>query len=414
LNKYIAIFVLTFLFTSVNGQDLTSSVFLNDSAKHEIQIKFQGYYHNQTISNEFTRLFYLGGYIDTTLKNKVSDNLNNQNRIGAELNWGIKFKNHQSILFGKPEWGWYASAENIGFYHSEFSKNAFDLLFYGNSRFTGDTISLSDVNFETFQYQKFTFGGFHKSNHSYVGISFLKGQNYSSFKMNKADFYTATLGQEITLDLEANFRQSDTANIGLNAFNGWGLSTDIVFYLNTGKNKNIKFQNAFKIAIQDLGFINWNNQSQFTNLDSNYYFNGFEVTDLFDSSSYNFSDRIKDSLHILPEQKSFTTLLPFSFSFSKIADPLNGEKIQGIYGVRIRAFSFYKPLFFAGLFYQPIKNLNMNIFASVGGYGGFRMGYSLYARIIKNMHLSISSTDLLGWGKNAFGKDVSIQLSYAF
>jgi len=397
-----------------NGQDLTSSIFSNDSAKHEIQLKFQGYYHNQTVSNEMTRLFYIGGHIDTTLKNKVSTNLHDQNRIGAELIWGIKYKNHSSHLFGKPEWGWYASAENIGFYHGEFSKNAFDLLFYGNSRFAGDTISLSDVNFEFLQYQKFTFGGFHKSNHSYIGVSFLKGQNYSNLRMNKADLYTAPLGQEISLDLQANYRQSDTARNGLDAFNGWGLSTDLVFYLNTGKNKNVKFQNAFKITIQDLGFITWNSQSQFTNLDSNYYFNGFEVTDLFDSTSYNFSERMEDSLRISPIQKSFTTPLPFSFSFTKIADPLNGEKIQGIYGVRMRAFSYYKPLFFAGLFYQPIKNLNMNVFASVGGYGGFRIGYSLYAKIIENLHLSVSSSDLLGWGKNAYGKDLSIHLSYAF
>ena len=109
-----------------------------------------------------------------------------------------------------------------------------------------------------------------------------------------------------------------------------------------------------------------------------------------------------------------TTALPFSFSFYKIADPNSGEKIQGIYGVRMRAFSYYKPLFFAGIFYQPIKNLNMNLYASVGGYGAFRVGYSLYLGIIKNMNFSLSCNDLLGWSKNGYGKDLTINLSYAF
>jgi hypothetical protein len=80
----------------------------------------------------------------------------------------------------------------------------------------------------------------------------------------------------------------------------------------------------------------------------------------------------------------------------------------------MRAFANYKPLFFAGLFYQPIKNLNMNLYTSIGGYGSFRIGYSLNARILKNLNLAISSSDLLGWGKNAYGKDAHIQISYAF
>lgn len=180
-----------------------------------------------------------------------------------------------------------------------------------------------------------------------------------------------------------------------------------------GKNKNVKFENAFRIAIQDLGFINWNN-ALYTEADSNYYFNGFEVDDIFDSTSYNFSDRLNDSLSISPITKSTTTILPFSFSFSKIADPSSSDKFQGIYGFRMRAFANYKPLFYAGIFYQPVKNLNMNLYASVGGYGKFRIGYSIYAFAFGKFRYSLSSTDLIGWTKNGNGKDVSIQLSYEF
>lgn len=414
MNKLLTILLFSIGVTSLSAQELLVPFEKKDSASHEIQIRFHGYYHNQSLSNEFISLFYKGGHLDSTLKNEISDGLNDQNRIGAELNYGIKYKNHHSLLFGKPEWGWYAAAENISFYHGNFSKNDFDLLFYGNSRFAGDTISLSDLQFESFQYQKFTFGGFHKSNHSYIGISFLKGQNYNQLQLDKGDLYTAPLGEEISLDMNARFRQSDTLNKGWNAFNGWGLSSDLVFYLNVGKNRNVKFQNAFKIAIQDLGFIRWNENSLQTNLDSNYFFRGFEVADIFDSTSYNFSDRLKDSLKIDAAPRTFTTVLPFSFSFSKIADPNSGEKLQGIYGVRMRAFANYKPLFFVGLFYQPVKNLYMNLFASVGGYGGFRVGYSVSAKIIRNLHLSVSCTDLLGWGKNGYGKDATLQLSYAF
>lgn len=412
MSKFIFILILFFPL-SLRAQELISPIYISDSVNHEINFNFKGYYHNNSLTNEFLSLFYTGGHIDTSLKNSMSEKLFTENRIGAELTYGVRYKNFHSHLLGKPEWGWYASAENIGFYHGKFSENAFQLLFYGNSRFTGDTVELNDVSFESFQYQKFTFGGFHKNNHSYIGVSFLKGQNYNSLNIDKANLYTAPLGEEISLDLHAGFKQSDTTDKSLTAFNGWGLSTDMVFYLNMGKNKNVKFENAFRIAIQDLGFIKWN-KGLYTEADSNYYFNGFEVDDLFDSTSYNFSDRLTDSLSIAPVQKSITTILPFSFSFSKIADPASFDKFQGMYGFRMRAFSNYKPLFYAGIFYQPLKNLNMNLYASVGGYGKFRIGYSLYAFMFNKARLSIASSDLIGWTKNGNGKDLSIQLSYDF
>jgi hypothetical protein len=287
-----------FFFSFTYGQDFISNTYKVDSAKHEFSLRFQGYYHNQNLNNDFLSLFYSGGYLDTTLKNSVSDNLHDNNRIGAETNIGLKYFNHHAHFFGKPSWGWYTSVEDIGFYHGVFSKNAFDLLFYGNSKFAGDTISLSNVGFESFRYQKITFGGFDKENHSYIGISLLKGQNYSNFELNQADLYTAPLGENISLDLNADYRQSDSLKKGMDAFNGWGLSTDLVFYLNVGKNRNVKFNNAFKISIQDLGFITWNDKSSITRIDSNYFFEGFETNDLFDSASYNFSDRMKDSLRI--------------------------------------------------------------------------------------------------------------------
>lgn len=413
MNKLI--YIVCFLFSAaVNAQEIISPLFPSDSAKHELNLNFSGYYHNTSLSNEFLGLFYHGGYLDSSLKNEMSENLFSENRIGGELSYGIRYRNFHSHLFGKPSWGWYASVSNHAFYHARYSENAFNLLFYGNSRFAGDTIPLQNVHFESMQFQKFTFGGFHKDNHSYIGVSFLKGQDYKSFGMNRANLYTAPLGEEIALDLHASYEQTDTLKRGLNAFNGWGLSTDLVFYLNMGKNRNIKFQNTFQVAIRDLGFIRWNEKSLLTETDSSYYFDGFEVEDIFDSASYQFSDRMRDTLKISPVNKGNTTILPFSFSFAKVADPVSGDKIQGFYGIRVRAFAWYKPLFYAGIFYRPVKNVSMNLYASAGGYGKFRIGYSVNACILKKINVSLASSDLIGWTKNGSGKDASIQVSYVF
>jgi hypothetical protein len=413
LNKILVILFLVFGFAG-KAQELIQPFWLADSAKHRIDLRFEGYYNSRSLTNEFTSFFVNGGYIDTNLKNEISNDLSEENRIGAEVSYGINYRNYKSHLLGKPEWGWYTSLEDISNYYAVFSKNAFDLVFFGNSRFSGDTVQLADLRGEALHYQKFTFGGFHKNNNSSIGISLLKGQSYGGLNISNADLYTAPLGEELSLNLNGNYKQSDTLHNGRDAFNGWGISTDMVFYLNTGKNRNVKFQNAFRISIQNLGFIKWNEKSLETQLDSTYNFNGFEVNDLFDSSSYDFADRAKDSLKIDPVNKSFTTILPFTFSFAKIADPYSKDKLQGIYGARMRAFCQYKPLFFVGLFYKPVEKLNMNVYASVGGYGGFKLGYSLNFSIIKNMNLSLACTNLTGWGKQGYGKDATINLSYAF
>lgn len=403
-----------FFCSIIHAQELVQPHFKTDSAGNRIDLRFEGYYNSLDFPNSFTSLFYNGGFLDSTLKSEISERLGAENRMGAELGYGISYYNYHAHLFGKPEWGWMASVENMGSYYLQISKNAFDLLFYGNSRFAGDTVQLADIKGEAMSWQKFTFGGFHKNNHSSVAVSFLKGQNYAGMNIKNANLYTAPMGQELALELDAQITRSDSLQKGLDAFNGWGLSTDLVFYLNTGKNRNVKFKNAFRISIQNLGFISWNEKSLQTSLDTSYQFEGFQVDDLFDSTSFNFSERAKDTFQIETYNRSFTSILPFTFSFAKIADPNSEDKLQGLYGVRLRAYSVYRPLFFAGLHYRASSKLNMNMFASVGGYGGFKLGYSLHLAPIKNMNIYLSCSNLLGFSKNGYGKDATLNLSYAF
>lgn len=402
------------MFSIGKAQELIPSYFNSEGISHKIELKFDGYYNSTSLSNDFTSLFYKGGYIDSILKNKISNDLFDENRIGSELNYGITYKNYHAHLLGQPHIGWYASVENIGNYHANFSKNAFDLLFYGNGNYIGDTINIAPVEAEFLQYQKFTIGGFNKNNNSYIGISFLKGQSYNQLQINNSTLYTAPLAESLSGNINANYTQSDTSSTnGLNAFNGWGLSTDIVFYLNIGKNKNIKFQNAFCISVQNLGFIQWKNTTTSV-VDTQFVFNGFEVNDLFDSTSYNFSDRLEDSLGVKKHNETITKMIPAIFTFSKAIDPNSEDKLQGIYGVRVRSNAFYRPLFFAGIYYRTNEKLNMSAFLSIGGYGRFKIGYQLSYSPFKNFSFHLASGNLIGFMNSGYGKDLTIRLAYAF
>lgn len=413
MNKIFSI-LLIFNLSIVQSQDIISAVINNSDKSNQVILNFEGYYNSYSLTNKFTSLFYKGGYLDTTLKNNISNQLFDENRIGAEITFGVTYKNYHAHFLGKPQWGWYASFEDIGNYHANFSKNAFDLLFYGNSRFAGENITLNPIEAELIHYQKLSLGTFNKTNHSYFGISFLKGQSYHQLLINNTDLYTAPFGESISGNVNATYTQSDTTSSDFSAFNGWGLSTDLVFYLNMGKNKNVKFQNAFCISIKNLGFIRWNNNTLTSTVDTQFVFNGFYVSDLFDSTSYNFSNNIEDSINIKKTNGFQTKMIPAIISFSKVIDSYSTDKFQGTYGFRLRTNAYYRPLFFAGLFYKPNEKINMTAFVSIGGYGGFKLGYQLSYAPKNNININLVSGNLLGFTSSGYGIDVSLRLAYAF
>lgn len=388
---------------------------VTSETKHLLRIYGEGYYDSQDISNEFTSKFFKGGYIDTTLKNKIYGDLKDENNLGAEVNTGLQYFNFKSSFFGKPHWGWAFGISNNEYYNAAFSKNLFGLTFFGNKQFAGDTVNLGPAEFNQLRFQKLQFGIFNKENFSQIFVSLVKAEDFFQMNLHSAKLYTESNGNEIALDLSENMARSDTNSNGLLAYNGLGIATDFVINLNSGKNRSAIFDNSFRITFENVGFIHWNENTLYHESDSNYLYEGFEVENILDeNNSIMTGQTAGDTVSINYEKGNRTIPLPFTFSFAKTID-LNAEsKLQSFYGIRFRAFCNYKPLVYAGLAYCPSKKMAVSPYVSFGGYGSFKAGLQFETMITKYFKLAVSSSNVVGdISENGYGKDLAITI-YSF
>lgn len=408
-----------FVFSAIllRAQTVNEAAFVRDSAqKNQISFSSNAYFLSGDLNREFTSKFTRGGFIDSTLKKNILDDLREKNRFGAELRSEISYYAYRTNAFGRPDWGYFAGIGTHEYYGAEFGKNIFELTFFGNRGFSGDTVALAPFSLNAIAFSKLGFGVFNKENHSKISLSLVAGHRFTDLHINRADLYTAGNGSELSLALNENMQRSDSSNNGNAAINGYGLCTDIVFNLNSGKNRSVRFPQAFRVALENFGFIRWSDQSLSQKKDSVYRYTGFEITDLFNEGYEPFStDDISDTLGLQSTKEQITTWLPFTFSIAATTETFSVKKIQSFYGLRMRAFIHYKPMVYLGVQYNPVSNLALSAYGAFGGYGGFRAGFSCAARIGNSIRFSLASGNLAGWfSKSAYGQDISLTFSALF
>jgi hypothetical protein len=388
----------------------------SDSAKIQIHTFGNGYYHSGDLHREFISVFYKGGFIDSTNKASVLEELKEQNTIGAELEAGIEVYLPTTPFFRIPGWNWFFSAKHVENYSLSFTDRLFELTFFGNANMIDTAIDLGPLDFQMLRFQKLGAGAYHKETKSRISFSFIKGEQFSDFHADRATYFSDRRDFMLALDLDGTWRGSDTAQKGLAAFNGWGMCTDLVWYLNSGKNRSIHFHQVFRLALENFGFIRWNGQSQFQQTDTTFEYRGIEVNNLLEGISNPFlQTNLQDTLGWHPSQEGHTQWLPFTFSLSGIAQPFSDQKIQGFYGIRLRAWSNYRPMFHAGIQYNPVKNIALSAFGAFGGYGGFRGGLNVLGKIGNHFSFGLYTGNIAGWfSKKSTGMDAGISLNAFF
>ena len=212
------------------------SKYFTDSASVSVGVIGEYSINSTVLSNEFYNFFIQGGYIDTEAKDRISGRLRTSNQLGGDVNFGIYYAQKIDSLFGKArhKLNYFINISNRWHFDVRFSDDLFNLGFYGNKIFAGQTAELGDFNLNLLKYQQFELGlmNSNDSGKQYgFGISFLKAEEHFYINSNRADLYTETTGEYVDLNMNLQINQSDTASRGLQAFNGWGLSTDLFYQL---------------------------------------------------------------------------------------------------------------------------------------------------------------------------------------
>ena len=398
MKRLICILVISFCFNNVNGQ--IEDFFSNDFNYYSNNATgaFGNYdLNSNSIINQFANKFYTGGYINDELKLAVLKRTKNHNQIGGNLNYGI-FHTYK-IPENKQKLSIFFSLKNRAHFDMGFSKNLFELGFFGNAQFAGQTANINNSSINILRYQQLQFGIFSSKSDSVarwgIGISVLKGEQYLTIQSKKGELFTSSDGQNINLNAELFTAQSDTAHKGITAFNGIGAGLDLFFEApydtKIGKSK-------IKITVSDIGSIYYNNKTILRKQDSTFNYSGFDIKGIYDLRDSTLGNRIKDSVleAIIPAKKqthSVTIPTTLNFSFETQLHPVFSltEGIQYVFNANYK-LQFY----LIGKFYINRKLIVSSQF-SYGGYGTYNYGIGVSANLGKGFILNAGSKNIEGY-----------------
>lgn len=380
-------------------------------------------YTNSTINYFFNEDFREGATWRSTI---TFDYANNSNAMPAGLGFGLIFKKNISrelinrvdgrikdvLRFeDNMKTGYtlrhYVKKLDCSFYftfnHREMrelnaSKEAFELIFFGNARFENDTADLSNLRFYNYMYNQYAFGVKKKFDYgSYqmdvgLGISLLQVFNQQEIRTNKTSIYTAPDGEWIDINYDLTFNASNEGASKFGALNGIGASGD--FHLGF-MNKN-KWKLTFDVS--DLGYTTYRKNPVNYSGTKNVHFTGIVLPDLTTFSSQTFDTLNLDSAvrSYLPVKSNnlYSLFMPFSFAvvFSK---PLLNDRLVLTAGLQYRYLPNYNVYGFIKANYFIQRDLVVSLSGGAGGYSKFNLGLEL-AKSWKYFDFALGSSNLLG------------------
>lgn len=419
MKKLFTIFIITLSGLTAKGQVESFFVSEFDSPERTSVGILSNYdIKSNNITSAFSNKFITGGFIDDELKNSVLDRSKNANRIGGNLNSGIFSTFGLTSDTAQNNLNLFVSIKDRAHFDMGFSKDLFRLSFYGNSDYLGKTANLNQFSINFLRYQQLQVGIYSPAKDSMaswgVGLSFIKGEEYLSLLANRAELFTSSDGQSMSLDTEILTVQSDTANKGLTAFNGYGASLDLFFEAPFDTRIGIS---KIKISVSDIGSIYYNNKTIVRRQDSILTYTGVDIANVSGLQDTTLESWVKDSIieAVVPyKQDSYAVTLPAVLNLS--FNTMLNEKISISEGVQYIFNANYKVLFYAkGSFYINPKLL-LSTTLGYGGYGNFNCGVNISAMLAKRFILYIGSNNIEGFilPKKASGQAGYISLIKKF
>jgi hypothetical protein len=396
---------------------LSKAQFNNDFlyyTKYGRSISIHGEYdfNSTAIQNGFVNKFITGGYLDSATKTGSQKLMSAANRVGGAYSAGI------TAFWGAKgsKYSFITGLKQVEFFNSTFSQDFFSMAFFGNKMFEGKNANIGGTTVNHFKFQEVKLGFIwdHIDTTAKVGlsVSYLKGQNLFQVNTGTSSIYTAADASQIYLNMHGSFGASDTATNkqGLGAFNGNGASVeffaDMPYQSRFGASK-------FYIAVNNLGFIRWNQNTLNLNFDTNYIYSGITSNNLFQVSDNSIKQLSKDTLYkkiIHSSVQSKSVNLPTSFliihsiKFSNLFTLNNGFRhiFQGN----------YVPYVFAEGVFNIHKTFTATLHVGIGGYGKLTTGINFEYKI-NSWYIRVGSNALQGYilPKQTLGQGLFFSLS---
>jgi len=409
------ILILTTLFSITSfAQDIETVFVDTNNTGHEIQINSFNYYASNSFNNQLTDKFIKGGEITKDIKDFNQSKLGRLNSFGGEMEQQILYYNYNITPFkSKPNLGMVFSAEDVNFISTNVNSNLYNILFYGNQNYLGDTMDFSFSHAQYLHYQKIGFGLVNKKYKSYLKVNFLFGNKLTNYRLGNTWMYSSPESDSIKFNLNAEGFASDTVKSYLQS-KGYGFSFDFQHnFIYVDKKDRSQVIN---IKLSNFGVIFWDKNTKQTYVDSANTFSGFELSQLLQRDSTSGDLYNLDTLGIFSRTRNHAEILPFEISIQKLANRYTDQKIQLIFGLKALISSDYRPYGFVGVYYSPISSVGISSRLAYGGFGGFKVGLSANYFVKKKFSLNIGTYDLIGFisPKYGFGKSLNLSMNLKF
>ncbi len=340
--------------------------------KYKLSISSKLFFENSSIDARILT----SGNIDPH-KDKFSSNLLESNVLAVQSKQGISYS--KKAFANKI--GYNISIYDRAEMDASFSKDLFDLIFFGNNMFLGQQLNLNNASLSFLKFQqirfevsrKFRIENFNKLYFDEVEVglaySYLIGNSYYSFTSNNSYIEFGENGEYINSHLNFTAKASDTTFSVNNILGNNGSGNAIDFILNLKKDENF-----LHFSLTDLGKINWNKDAVSYSSEKNINFSGIVIDDLLSLNDSIISQQL-DSLSdigLVEKSGAFSSYLPTTIHLAykrtiplKYIDYLMLGRISKSRKGEIPAN--YKPKYYIGSQFS-LKGLYLRTSYASGGY----------------------------------------------
>lgn len=359
-------------------------------------------YQSTSIGKDITKRFFYGGFIDDEMKGASSSRQQLVNRFGIDINTDIEYRNHKLDFFKDSTTGYLLKYGFYNFSGIQYTEDVFDLLFFGNSSFIGDTAFLSGSQFSSYTFQKIGFGWFDKISKSSLTINAIGVHNSLSGVINKGELYQSASIDSVDFSLDAVYKSSNSQT-----FCGFGIALDLDYRFNMPKGDSEFIY--FQLMAKNLGLVFMPDVKQ-SRIQADLAYDNYTINDLLNSQTlFQNTDETFGLFADTIETTDNWRLLPAMLQFTKLIDRNSSQKLQGFYGARAYLSSSFMPMFFVGIDVHPIKRYRFGLQASYGGFSNLRWG--MYSDLkFDQFIIGIASENLF----SQTGESIIIRMSCAF
>ncbi len=320
------------------------------------------YNGNSLHRNLVSKLFY-GGDISNEIKEQNLNRMKNVNLFYSDIQSEVSYRNTKSNLLRNKRLGWSIKLAANSYLTTNFTKEAFHLVFFGNSPFTGKFADISGSRIQNYTFEKIGFGLIDKRTSSSVHLNFVNLTNYTDFHAFGGGVYQSEALDTLQVLLNGKFRQFGDGKFSTGV--GASFEVDKRFYVLKNNGQPL----FFRLELNNIGLVRASS-SQSYRADTLIQFTGFTFNELVNGSSLlDSTQTLFQKLGIEKQQETAWVLLPFSVQLSKMVNSSSNALFQEFYGARMFYLSDIQ--IFAGVdFRVPLKgNINWHIGTGIS-YGG--------------------------------------------